>query len=238
MATKVGSLFYEVTVDTSKMIEGEKAAEKSGDALSASLTSTAAAARTHAVATGVAATAVREAAKAADAGAASATKLGTANDKATMSAKQLTAATRNLPAQFTDIATSLQAGQSPLTVFLQQGGQLKDMFGGAGAAAKAMGTYVLGLINPFTVAAAAVVTFLVGLAKGQAEMSEFNRVTVLNGGAARATADDLNTMAASLDNVAGVTRGQAAEALGTMVNAGIHGRETIQRLTEAAIRLE
>jgi phage-related minor tail protein len=238
VATKVGDLYYEVTVDTSKMIEGNKAAEKSNDALEATLTQTAAAAKIHAAASAAAAVAVREAAKAADQGAASAGKLGAATDKATISAKQLTAATRGLPAQFTDIAVSLQAGQNPLTVLLQQGGQLKDMFGGAGAAAKAMGTYIAGLVTPLSVAAAAVVTFLVGLTKGQAEMSEFNRATVLTGGASRATADDLNAMAASLDNVAGVTRGQAAEAIGEMVNAGIRGRESIMRFTEAAIRLE
>lgn len=49
-----------------------------------------------------------------------------ANDSAyranTTSIKQMQAAARGLPAQFTDIATSLAAGQNPLTVFLQQGG--------------------------------------------------------------------------------------------------------------------
>lgn len=238
MATKVGDLYYEVTVDTSKMIEGQARAEKSSEALSATLTSTASAARVHAVASGVAATAVREAGRAADAAAVSTGKLGAATDKAAISAKQLTAATRNIPAQFTDIAVSLQAGQNPLTVLLQQGGQLKDMFGGAGAAARAMGTYIVGLINPFTVAAAAIVTFAVGLVKGQAEMSEFNRATTLTGGGARTTADELNGLAARMDGLANVTRGQAAEALGVFVAAGIKGTDSIGKFTEAAIRLE
>nr|GFB80970.1 hypothetical protein [Tanacetum cinerariifolium] len=61
--------------------------------------------------------------------------------KTGISAKQTAAALRGVPAQFTDIATSLQGGQAPLTVFLQQGGQLKDMFGGASPAAKALGGY-------------------------------------------------------------------------------------------------
>ena len=74
--------------------------------------------------------------------------------KMEMSAKATANALRGVPAQFTDIATSLQGGQKPLTVFLQQGGQLKDMFGGIGPAVKALGGYVLGLINPFTLAAA------------------------------------------------------------------------------------
>ena len=73
-----------------------------------------------------------------------------------MSAAQTAAALRGVPAQFTDIATSLQSGQKPMTVLLQQGGAAKDMFGGVGAAAKAVGGYVASLVNPVTIAAAAV----------------------------------------------------------------------------------
>lgn len=74
-----------------------------------------------------------------------------------ISAAQTAAALRGVPAQFTDIATSIAGGQAPLTVFLQQGGQLKDMFGGAGAAAKALGGYVVGLLTPLNLAVAAIV---------------------------------------------------------------------------------
>ncbi|SFB50950.1 phage tail tape measure protein [Delftia tsuruhatensis] len=86
-----------------------------------------------------------------------------------MSQKQINAAMRGVPAQITDIVVSLQGGQAPLTVLLQQGGQLRDMFGGIGPAVKALGSAVLGLVNPFTVAAAAVVGF--GFAMSKAESS-------------------------------------------------------------------
>jgi hypothetical protein len=49
-----------------------------------------------------------------------------------MSAAAMNAALRNVPAQMTDIIVSLQGGQAPLTVLLQQGGQLRDMFGSIG----------------------------------------------------------------------------------------------------------
>ena len=75
-----------------------------------------------------------------------------------VSAAQTAAALRQVPAQFTDIVTSLASGQAPLTVFLQQGGQLKDVFGGAGAAARALGGYVVSLVSPFTLVAGAVAT--------------------------------------------------------------------------------
>ena len=47
-----------------------------------------------------------------------------------ISVGQYNNALRNLPAQFTDIATQLAGGQSPFLIMLQQGGQVKDSFGG------------------------------------------------------------------------------------------------------------
>ncbi|ORL69255.1 phage tail tape measure protein [Pseudomonas putida] len=47
-----------------------------------------------------------------------------------VSSAQTEAALRQLPAQFTDIFTSLAGGQNPLMVLIQQGGQIKDSFGG------------------------------------------------------------------------------------------------------------
>ena len=50
--------------------------------------------------------------------------------KTGVSARQTEQALRQLPAQFTDIFTSLAGGQNPLMVLIQQGGQIKDSFGG------------------------------------------------------------------------------------------------------------
>lgn len=83
-------------------------------------------------------------------------KMSAQYSNAAMSSKQLSMATRQLPMQFTDIFTSLAAGQSPMMVLLQQGGQIKDQFGGVGNAAKAMGGYIFGMINPITLTTAAV----------------------------------------------------------------------------------
>ncbi len=57
---------------------------------------------------------------------------------------------RMIPAQMTDIVVGLSTGQSPFMVLMQQGGQLKDMFGGIGPAIKGVGTYVMGLVNPYS----------------------------------------------------------------------------------------
>ncbi|MDV2864957.1 phage tail tape measure protein [Phytobacter ursingii] len=53
-----------------------------------------------------------------------------AAQRAGISVGQYNAALRTLPAQFTDIATQLAGGQSPFLILLQQGGQVKDSFGG------------------------------------------------------------------------------------------------------------
>ncbi|NMZ56428.1 phage tail tape measure protein [Pseudomonas lundensis] len=50
--------------------------------------------------------------------------------KTGISARQTEQALRQLPAQFTDIFASLAGGQNPLMVLIQQGGQIKDSFGG------------------------------------------------------------------------------------------------------------
>ena len=111
------------------------------------------------------------------------------------SAAQTAAALRMVPAQFTDIVVSLQAGQSPLTVLLQQGGQLKDMFGGAGPAARALGGYVLGLVNPTTLLAAAVGVLGVAYYQGSKEQDNFNRSIIMSGNLAGVTASKLADMA-------------------------------------------
>lgn len=66
------------------------------------------------------------------------TKQQLAAQRAGISVGQYTAALRTLPAQFTDIATQLAGGQSPFLILLQQGGQIKDSFGGFGAMFQAL----------------------------------------------------------------------------------------------------
>jgi len=58
--------------------------------------------------------------------------------RAGISVGQYSAAMRTLPAQFTDIATQLAGGQSPFMILLQQGGQIKDSFGGLGPMLQAL----------------------------------------------------------------------------------------------------
>ena len=154
-------------------------------------------------------------------------------NRAGMSAKAYQAAMRGLPAQFTDIAVSLQAGQAPLTVFLQQGGQLKDMFGGVGPAAKAMGGYILDLINPLTVAAAAAATLGVVFYDVEKQISAFNASLFQGGANSGQTVESLAEIAKSAASLTG-SLSSAKDAVTALAAAGRTSEIQFRNLAQAA----
>lgn len=156
-------------------------------------------------------------------------------DKVGLSAKQTAAALRGVPAQFTDIVTSIQGGQAPLTVFLQQGGQLKDMFGGAGNAAKALGGYVLGLINPFTVAAAAAGGLGYAMYAGAEQQRAFRGALILSGNAAGATASQIEAAYARVSKATG-QNGDSEEAIIGLVKGRQVAVEQLEATAAAVVR--
>lgn len=158
-------------------------------------------------------------------------------DNMGLSAKQTAAALRQVPMQFTDIVVSLAGGQSAMQVFLQQGGQLKDVFGGAGNAARAMGGYVLGLINPLTVTAAALGVIALAYKQGSAEADAYNMALITTGNAAGTTASQMQQMAGRISSVVG-TQGAAAEALAQMAASGRVASDSLEYFSQVAIKFE
>lgn len=154
-----------------------------------------------------------------------------------LSAKALAANLRNVPAQFTDIAVSLQAGQSPLTVFLQQGGQLKDMFGGIGPAAKALGGYIVGLINPLTAAAAAAAVLALAYKQGSDETTAFTTALAMTGNTAGTTSAQLGDLAQQI-SLAGGTVGKASAVLAQLASSTKIPKEAFEQIAVAAIAFE
>ena len=151
--------------------------------------------------------------------------------------KQTAQALRQLPAQFSDIFISLQAGQSPLTVFLQQGAQIKDSFGGVGPALAETARYALGLVNPFTLAAAAVGAAAFAYKQGSDEITAYQRSLILTGNAAGTTAGRLGDMAKAIDGTVGTQR-QAAAALAEVAGTGKFAADQIQAVATAAVAME
>ncbi|HEF0077872.1 TPA: phage tail tape measure protein [Citrobacter youngae] len=153
-----------------------------------------------------------------------------------MSAKQTAFAMRLVPMQMTDIVTSLAAGQPPLMVMLQQGGQLKDMFGGIGPAIKGVGSYVMGLINPFTLAAAAVGVLGVAYYKGTQEQDAFNKSLILTGNQVGKTSGQLADIAARAGVAANSTTGASASVLNQLVESGKVAGDSLERVTTAVVK--
>lgn len=158
-------------------------------------------------------------------------------DKYGMSAKQTAAAMRGVPAQMTDIIVSLQGGQKPLTVLLQQGGQLKDLFGGIVPAARALGAGVMAMVNPFTLAAAAIAGIYTVYRMGASEGEAFTKTLLMTGNAAGVTAAQLQGMAARMDGVIGTQR-SASAALNQFANATKIGSGNLEEFATAALRWE
>ncbi|EIW1518741.1 TPA: phage tail protein [Klebsiella pneumoniae] len=157
--------------------------------------------------------------------------------KTGQSAAQTAFAMRMIPAQMTDIIVGLSTGQSPFMVLMQQGGQLKDMFGGIGPAIKGVGGYVLGLINPVTLAAAAVGVLGLAYYKGSQEQDEFYKSLTLSGNLVGKTTGQLADMAARVSVVANSTTGVSAATLNQIVSSGKVAAESLERVTTAVVEI-
>lgn len=157
--------------------------------------------------------------------------------KTGQSAAQTAYAMRMIPAQMTDIIVGLSTGQSPFMVLMQQGGQLKDMFGGIGPAIKGVGGYVLGLINPVTLAAAAVGVLGLAYYKGSQEQDEFYKSLTLSGNLVGKTTGQLADMAARVSVVANSTTGVSAATLSQIVSSGKVAAESLERVTTAVVEI-
>lgn len=149
-------------------------------------------------------------------------------------ARELQFSMRGLPAQFTDIFTSLASGQRPMMVLLQQGGQIKDMFGGIRPALSAVGRGLMAMINPWTLAAVVVGTFVTALVKGQNEVFAFNNALAKTNGFAGLTTQQLEAMASNMDAMSGTTRGAAASILAALTATGKFSGDSVRPAAEAA----
>ncbi len=151
--------------------------------------------------------------------------------KTSQSAAQTANAMRMIPAQMTDIVVGLSTGQSPFMVLMQQGGQLKDMFGGIGPAIKGVGTYVMGLVNPYSVAAASVGLLTYAVYQNRQEIDAATKIATTSLGANGDAAERLavNMVAISdktgqaIDGVSSMfitTNDGASEAINKLIDVG------------------
>ncbi|HDH0308020.1 TPA: phage tail length tape measure family protein [Klebsiella pneumoniae] len=163
--------------------------------------------------------------------------------KTGQSAAQTAYAMRMIPAQMTDIVVGLSTGQSPFMVLMQQGGQLKDMFGDIIPAIKGVSTYVMGLVNPFTVAAGAVGLLTYAVYQNRLDIEAATQIATeslgTNGDAAERLA--LNMVAISdktglaiedVGNMFITTNDGASEAVNKLIDVGFSYDEARQKVSQ------
>lgn len=155
-------------------------------------------------------------------------------DQNTISMGQYNAALRTVPMQMTDIVTQLAGGQNPFLILLQQGGQLRDSFGGIGN----MFRGIASTISPFKVAVGGGAAVVGGLAyamyQGGKESRAYQNELTLAGGAAGITADRLQQAAEAVGRSTGYWN-EAREAALEFVKVGNIHAEDYTRFSQSVV---
>ncbi|EFF3583402.1 phage tail tape measure protein, partial [Escherichia coli] len=158
-----------------------------------------------------------------------------AAQKAGMSVGQYKAAMRMLPMQFTDVATQLAGGQNPWLILLQQGGQVKDSFGGMIPMFRGLaGAISLPMVG-VTSLAVATGALVYAWYQGDSTLSAFNKTLVLSGNQSGLTAERMLTLSRA-GQAAGLTFNQAGESLAALVSAGVRGGEQFDAINQSVAR--
>ncbi|HEE4587236.1 phage tail length tape measure family protein [Klebsiella pneumoniae] len=155
--------------------------------------------------------------------------------RAGISIGQYNNAMRMLPAQLTDVATQLAGGQSPWLILLQQGGQVKDSFGGLIPTFRGL----LGAVSPLAVGVAALTAAGAGIGyifyQGTSTLSDFNKTLTLSGNTAGLTTDRMLALAKS-GQQAGLTFDQTTDSLTSLINAGVWAGARFDELSQSVAK--
>jgi len=122
--------------------------------------------------------------------------------------------------QTTDIVTSLLGGQNPMMVLIQQGGQLRDQFGGFVPLFKA----ITSVLTPMKIAIGGTTVAIAALAfaayKGAEESSKFRDSLILTNNIAGITASQFQMMSAALSDKLNVSIGKTNDVFMELVASG------------------
>jgi hypothetical protein len=141
----------------------------------------------------------------------------------------------NLSRQVQDVGVSLASGQAPLTVFIQQGSQIADVFASSQATLKGFASQVTSglaaVFQPARVAVGAVAAFGIAAVVATEQWLSAQRQIQLSllgiGRAAGVTVGDINKLAAANSSLTGLSTSQAAIAASALAATGKIGAEAI-----------
>lgn len=149
-----------------------------------------------------------------------------------ISAGQYKMAMRQLPMQITDIVTSLASGMPIWLVAVQQGGQIKDSFGGLSNTFKVLLSY----INPLTVGAASFGIALAAIAKAGYDswkaQRELANALVLTGGYAATTTGQITALTEEINKNSSATIGSIQEIATSLASSGKYTINQVKQITK------
>lgn len=150
-----------------------------------------------------------------------------------ISAGQYRNAMRYLPMQMTDIVTSLASGMPVYMVAIQQGGQLRDSFGGVGNALKAM----LSMVTPARVAIGGLAGAVLIAAKAGSDYftayDEINKAIIRTGNIAGTSALQIMASSQSIAASTGATVGTVQSLMTELVGIGSMTQQQLEKATKA-----
>lgn len=149
-----------------------------------------------------------------------------------ISAGQYKMAMRQLPMQITDVVTSLASGMPVWLVAVQQGGQIKDSFGGIGNTFKVLLSY----INPLTVGAVSLGVALAAIAKAGYDSWKSQRdlanALVLTGGYAATTTGQITSLTDEINKTSSATVGSIQAIATSLAQSGKYSINQIKEITK------
>lgn len=151
--------------------------------------------------------------------------------------KEIARANQMLPAQISDIAVSLASGQQAWLVALQQGSQIKDMYGGLGGAAQALASMITLKSVAITAGAVALGVYAYALMDANERAKAFANGIVLTGNAAGFTEASFESMAVRVRGATNTTMGASRDILQALSNTGRIGPQEIEKVAVGVLRL-
>jgi len=129
--------------------------------------------------------------------------------------------------QTTDIITSLAGGQNPMMVLLQQGGQLRDQFGGFKPLFQGIASAITPAMVGFTSLAASIGVLGLAFVKGEEESNKFRNSMILTGNFAGIAIDKFNSMATTISGKYNSAIGDSREIMQQLVASGQFTEKTL-----------
>lgn len=129
--------------------------------------------------------------------------------------------------QMTDVTVGLATGQNPLTIMLQQGGQIRDIYGSVGAGFKAVTAVLTPMRIGIGLAAAGLATFVYQAVQGAIESDRLNKTLALTGNIAGTSAGHVHALAKDIASRQRASVGDVRETLQGLIATGQYTGATL-----------